>query len=284
MSAVPAAASAPLVPDEIAQVTRPAKDSLWWTELELRRLGNVVASMLHSRRYERDATERRALRSYLDAMRRKAIRVMHRAEQAAGHAWPGLDPAVVDPVALADEYVSAVQRYEAAFADAPPLPAEAAAVADDDDDWAARDAREYRAALERERERDEKDGRTALLGNAGASEMRQRRAPATLSAKDEEFMRRHAPVQEQLTEQLADAVGKLKGSVGRVGDQLARDDTVLDETDAALDSNLGDISKQRDELAKYERSTSVSWWTLLSLAFVVLAIFAFVLLSLIAPW
>lgn len=250
------------------------RDAVWWTELEFRRLSNVVTEMVESKRYERDAVERGKLRKYLDGMRKKSLRVLHRAEQVGDGVWPGLDRTLTDPVSLAEEYVRVVERFEAQFVSASPSPP--AAAQPQDEEWEARDAREYREAVARERARDAEVGRAALL--QGATTLRQRRAPAALSTADEELMKRHSPLQEQLTAQLAEAVGKLKGSVGQVGDQLKRDDEVLDGADAALEKNLGGISKQRDELAQYERSSAMSIWAVLALFAIVLAVFVLVIL------
>ncbi len=254
------------------------KDQLWWTELELRRLGNAVAEMLHSKRYARSEEERRQLRTYLDAMKRKSLRVLHRAERVGDGAdatWHGLDKTVDDPLALAEEYVRTVEQYEMEFSAASEangwgttLPADAPEeewVRAHEDEWEKEDKELYKAALEREKAIDETEGRAALLSGATVanSELRQRRGK--LSRAEEELMARHQPVQDQLTAELADAVGRLKGSVSRIGEQLKDDDAVVDETADAVDSNLAGIKRQRADLAKLERSSSFSWWVLLAI-------------------
>lgn len=94
------------------------RDDVFWTELEIRRLSNFVAEAIHSRRYVGDSLsateERQQMRVYIDAMKRKAMRVLHRAEsfaQSVGAAWPGIDRSIADPVSLADEYVRLVEDY-----------------------------------------------------------------------------------------------------------------------------------------------------------------------------
>lgn len=94
------------------------RDDVFWTELEIRRLSNLVAEAIHSRRYIGDSLsateERQQMRVYIDAMKRKAMRVLHRAEsfaQGVGAAWPGIDRSIADPVSLADEYVRLVETY-----------------------------------------------------------------------------------------------------------------------------------------------------------------------------
>lgn len=119
------------------------RDPIFWTELELRRLSNLVASCIHSSRYvgnSKDAREeRRQMRTWIDAMKRKAMRILHRAETLApsnasgtggfsvfgtfGNSalptsvkWPGIDPTITDPVALGEEYVRLVEDYYAVLA------------------------------------------------------------------------------------------------------------------------------------------------------------------------
>lgn len=119
------------------------RDPIFWTELELRRLSNLVASCIHSGRYvgrskvARD--ERRQMRIWIDAMKLKAMRILHRAETLASSKassaggfsvfgafsnnpipmsvkWPGIDPTITDPVALGEEYVRLVEDYYAVLA------------------------------------------------------------------------------------------------------------------------------------------------------------------------
>lgn len=286
---------------------RAERDPLFWTELEIRRLGNRIAAALHGPPPQPERAETKIL---LDAMRRKSLRVLTRAEKVAndpGSAWPGLDPGVRDPIALAEEYVAAVTQYVSAFelgADAAPAVVDTtsaakpngAAEGDDlfagaedewagddawsgDDAWADADARAYQAAVAAARaEPSTPDAaRAALLGEGP----RQRRGTgangarpaAKLSAADEALMRRHQPVQDQLTKDLADVVGRLKGSVSGIGEQLKRDDAVLDEAADAVDANLGGISRQRDELAGYANATRMGWWRLMVIAVIVMLVF-----------
>ena len=272
-----------------AESTR-KKDELWWTELELRRLGNAVAEMLNSKRYARDAEERRELRTYLDAMKRKSLRVLHRAEQVgdgSDSAWRGLETTIDDPLSLAEEYVRIVEHYEMEFTAASEANGWGATLPNDapeeewvrshEDEWEKQDAEMYKAAVEREKKFDEVEGRKALLGDAPSSELRQRRGK--LSQAEEELLARHQPVQDQLTAQLADAVGKLKGSVSRIGEQIKNDNVVVDETTDAVDANLDGIKRQRAQLAKLERSSSVSWWMLIIIVLFALFAIAFVLVS-----
>lgn len=280
MAAVAAAATGAPIPES----KEDGKDEIWWTELELRRLRNVVGVMLRSKRYETHSRDRAELRKYLDAMRRKALRVLHRAEQVSEDSsafWPGLDAAETDPVARAEDYVRTIERYETEFASAPPLDHDDA---DAEDEWA-----KYDEALRVEQERARADDcdRDELMAGADVaamakSELRQRK-PGNLTKADEEFLAKHQPVQEQLTATLADAVGQLKNSVIQTGEQLRRDEKVVDETENAIDKNLNGIKKQRGDLAKLERTSSLSWWMLIILAVIGIGVFAFVLIVLSAP-
>lgn len=87
---------------------------------------------------------------------------------------------------------SSDQRYGTGFTEAPPFPAESYALADDD--RATRDAHAYHAAaLAQERELDNQNSHTALLTNSGASELRKRHAPTTVSDNYDESMRSMHP-------------------------------------------------------------------------------------------
>ncbi|PXF48805.1 hypothetical protein BWQ96_01361 [Gracilariopsis chorda] len=106
------------------KISKREKDEVFWTELEIRRLGNVVAECINSKRYLGDEKaakeERKLMRTYIEAMKRKSTRVLHRAELYAqsGHAqWPGIDPTISDPVSLAEEYVRVVENYEAVLSE-----------------------------------------------------------------------------------------------------------------------------------------------------------------------
>lgn len=94
------------------------RDDVFWTELEIRRLSNLVAEGINSRRYIGTSLsaseERQQMRVYIDAMKRKALRVLHRAELFAGgigQQWLGIDKSIADPVSLANEYVKLVEDY-----------------------------------------------------------------------------------------------------------------------------------------------------------------------------
>lgn len=126
-------------PTEAPQNKPRERDPVFWTELELRRLSNLVAACIHSGGYvgsTPDAREeRRKMRVWIDAMKRKAMRILHRAESLSSSSdlgagggtfsafggsalvssvqWPGIDPSITDPVALGDEYVRLVQDYYA---------------------------------------------------------------------------------------------------------------------------------------------------------------------------
>lgn len=98
---------------------RTERDDVYWTELEVRRLGNMVAEMVQAGRYCGDSSEaeaeRNLMRSRLAAMKGKALRVLHRAElhvSAGQTAWPGLDNSLTQPVNLAEEYIRTVTNYQ----------------------------------------------------------------------------------------------------------------------------------------------------------------------------
>lgn len=256
---------------------RREKDVLWWTELEFRRLGNVVCEMLHSKRYARgNTTDRAELRCYLDSMRKKSLRILHRAEKfSTGHetVWCGLDTGLVENhVLLGEEYVGIVEKYEEEFGvsgvsgiSGTKREEENNAILMEQDDWEERDAREYAQALASAKEA-ESDSAELFAGNT--SEIRQRKnITGQFSAKDEEFLARHNPVQEQLTSTLLDGARRLKNAAEQTGNDLRRDDAVVDDTADALDANLNGIQKQRGELAKLERSSSMSWYVLIAMGF-----------------
>lgn len=269
------------------------RDEVYWSELEIRRLNNVIARALNSRTYmgnNDDATnERKRLREYVDAMRRKALRVLHRAEMfAEGNSsqWPGLH-AVSDAVSIAEEYVRMVEKYECALTEEEHNVRELG-----DDEWEKEDELQYRQAVQREKEREniaEKE-RMELMAGKDESVLRRRnvastgqRSTAKLSKEDEELMKKHQPVQDQLTSDLIDMVGRLKGSVSSINEKILSDNAVIDDTEDAVDSNVTAISKQQQELTKYTKSTSMSWWLLALLIVVVLAVFFFVILLLRLP-
>lgn len=177
------------------------RDEVFWTELEIRRLSNLVAEHINARRYTGSsasaAGERRQMRVYIDAMKRKAMRVLHRAELHVEHSetaeWPGIDPTISDPVSLAYQYVSVVEDYLAVLStEEDKVAAERATrepgagvdggggggvggganaeIGEPDgaepDDWEAADDVAYRDALKREREakQSESQNRDALFG------------------------------------------------------------------------------------------------------------------------
>lgn len=293
------------------------RDEVFWTELEIRRLGNVVAECIHARRYIGDTNaadeERKLMRKYIEAMKRKAMRVLHRAELYArsGHAaWPGIDPTITDPVSLAEEYVRVVENYEAVLSEEETRARDAnaeglksnvtpAKTREDEtisrlikeaEDWEEADDVAYREALKREKERtmSTEGARKELLGEVEG--IRQRKGAAgssnrngTYSKEDEELMSRHQPIQDELTSNLVDLVGQLKESITENKEKLERDDKVLGETEDAVDKNLSGVGKQRGILKKFTQSTSVSFWTFMIALVVMLVVFVFVVILLKIP-
>lgn len=291
---------------------------MFWTELEIRRLGNLVAASINARAYvgrtAAAAAERRRMRLYLDAMKRKALRVQHRAEllaQGADPVWPGIDPTISDPVALAEEYVKVVQDYLAVLAEEDVI--EAASVDDDvardvdmpteddllndadglptepaelPDEWEAADDEAYREAraLNEQSKAEEEAKRAALLDDG----LRQRKGAdedvtGKMSKEDEELMARHQPMQDDLTSNLVDLVGQLKESVADNRDRLNQDKKALDATEDAVDGNLSAVERQRKNLQAFSQSTSTSWWLVLGAGLLILVVFFFVLLLLKLP-
>lgn len=291
------------------------RDEVFWTELEIRRLGNMVAECIHARRYVGDGTEadeeRKTMRRYIEAMKRKSMRVLHRAELYArsGHAsWPGIDPTITDPVSLAEEYVRVVENYEAVLGDEEARAKKLKDAKGDigvtslgsaaggpltqlptAEDWEAADTAAFKEAVKREKEltKSAEEARKDLLsqgegvrhrrGSAGPSET------ATYSKEDEELMSKHQPIQDELTSNLVDLVGQLKESITENKEKIERDNKILDETEEAVDKNLSGVSKQRGQLKKFTQSTSVSWWLMMVAAVVILVIFALVLVLLQIP-
>lgn len=312
---------------------RVERDEVYWTELELRRLGNVVAEMVQARRFSGDSSaaeaERALMRKHLDAMRRKAVRVLHRAElhmNAGQTSWPGLDKNLTQPVNLAEEYVRTVTNYldvleeeeeraeRAAGQDVDiggvraAAKAKAKAVAAAGADTAgARDGTERtleeftaglgdasdggmediscREALAREAANGSKERRDELVGagslrrrkggdGAGASDGNAASSViGKYSKEDEQLMARHQPVQDQLTNDLVELVGRLKGNLTEINAKIREDGDVIDETEDAVDKNLSGISKTREKLAGFTRSTSMSWWMIWALLVAVVLTF-----------
>jgi Membrane fusion protein Use1 len=294
--------------------TRAEQDDVYWTELEFRRLGNMVAEMIQARRYVGDdvraRNERALMRTRVDAMRRKALRVLARAElyaKSSHGAWPGLDSSLTEPISLAEEYVRTVSNYDAVLTeeedrarraiqddfDVGGVRAAAAAMAvacdgdggsgedigDDVAGFGGVDDMSYREALARD---------AADLGNAdtrddlAGARMRRRSiasvqkvagATGRYSEADENLMAAHQPVQDQLTNDLVDLVGRLKGSMTEINARITQDGHVIDETEDALDKNITSIGKHRENLGHYSRYTSLSWWTIYALIVLVVVVF-----------
>lgn len=278
------------------------RDDVFWTELEIRRVGNLVAECIHARRYVGDSgparVERVRMRAYVDAMRRKALRVLIRAEsfeRSGVAAWPGLDPSITDAVSLAEEYVRVVQSYEAVLQDEErkwgagerngALDAEDMIVAEDEErDWEERDDVAYREAVAREAElRKAAESERGELLDGAKDGLRRRKADdgkahasTSYSKEDEQLMARHQPIQDELTANLVDLVGQLKNSVTANNEKILKDNKVIDETEDAVDKNIAGIGRQGVNLAKYARSASISWWLLIAGLVVVLLVFVFV--------
>jgi hypothetical protein len=302
------------------------RDEIFWTELEFRRLGNMVAEMIQARRYVGDSdaahTERVLLRKRIDAMRRKALRILCRAELYANSAltmWPGLDKNLTEPVSLAEEYVRTVSNFDAvlmeeeesvenslqedidiggvrAMSRAGAVDAPTASPRDNNGlgrdaisgngDFPAKEVDSksaladisYREALAREAVEGGLQDHDELLSGG----IRNRRpiakgssdpASAIHSAADEELMARHQPVEDQLTSDLIDLVGRLKDNVTEINTKLVNDNQVVDETEDAIEKNLSGIGKQRSNLISYTRSNSVSWWSIWALVVAIVIVF-----------
>ena len=300
---------APVIPDEPVRVRK--KDAIFWTELEIRRLGNLVAECIHARRYIGDTTEaeeeRRLMRTYINAMKQKAMRVMHRAEQYSQRglsAWPGIDSSITDPESLAEEYVRVVQNYEAVLTEEETRAREkrkeqeengeevgVEVVENEAEDWEVADDIAYREAVEREMkgEQEKEEMRNELLGEAEGLRRRKGEEGDAIerlgkySKEDEELMAKHQPVQDELTANLVELVGELKKSVQENNDILRKDVSVLDEAEDLVDKNVAGIDKQRKELQNYTKSASTSWWVLMIIAVIMTAVAVFVFILLKVP-
>jgi Membrane fusion protein Use1 len=321
-----------------------ARDEIFWTELEFRRLGNIVAEMIHARRYvgsrssdvnrvnsDPARAERILLRKRIDSMRRKALRILCRAELYADSGlttWPGLDKDLTEPVSLAEEYVRTVSNYDAVLLEEEEMAERAMDEVDiggaepkvdpfdherktgfdgrrgsthdieiertvksatgtishaDHDDISYRDAiaREARAGDRPERDQLLSGGlrkrREAEAGHAGS-------ASGVFSATDEELMARHQPIEDQLTSEMIDLVGRLKENVTEINAKIVQDGTVVDETEDAVDKNLSSIGKQRTKLATYTRSNFRSWWSIWLLVITIVIVFATLLILIKIPF
>lgn len=276
------------------------KDEVFWTELEIRRIGNLVAECIHARRYVGNDsaadTERKEMRKYIDAMKRKSMRVLHRAElhaRGAQSAWPGIDPTISDPVSLAEEYVRVVESYEAVLieeeAHARELRMKSGTIDDDVNKLATQEDELHitedvsHGNAGSSGAHDSTTGkRQELLSDAEG--VRRRRAgqassvggSASYSNEDEALMARHQPIQDELTSNLVDLVGQLKESITSNKDKLTKDSKVLDETEDVVESNLAGVTKQGANLKEYTKSSAVSWWIMLIAAIALFVVFAFV--------
>lgn len=271
-----AAVAAPPAPSS----AHDAPDDVFWTELEVRRLGNLVSETVQSGRYigssRAAASERSLMRARLTAMRRKSLRVLHRAEIHTGGTWPGLDDSITRPVDLAEEYVRLVREFQEVLEEEVERAGEGEGEEDVGDiETVAEDAVEedavedisYREALALE---EAAGGRGELLegdlrqrkGGARQSANAAKTGTGKYSAEDEALMARHQPVQDELTNDLVDLVGRLKGNLTEINTKIRKDGQVIDEADAALDGNLAGIRKTRQNLGDFTRATTISWWTI----------------------
>lgn len=277
-----------------------AKDEVFWTELEIRRLGNLVSECIHARRYighTTQASEERALMNrYIEAMKKKSMRVLHRADLYAksGHAaWPGIDPTITDPVSLADEYVRVVENYDAVLreeeekvrkikeeeGDMPQV------VDPQVEDWEKQDDQAYKDALKREMRMSKGTDhvRNELLEGEGIRKRKTNPEDDTYSKEDEDLMKRHQPVQDELTANLVKLVGQLKESVVENRDKMEREKSVIDQTEEAVERNLAGMKKQRENLAAFSKSNTTSWWIMLIAALVIIVVFIAIFLLLRIP-
>jgi Membrane fusion protein Use1 len=321
-----------------------ARDEIYWTELEFRRLGNMVAEMIQARRYVGSRSsafnignldpaqeERILLRKRIDSMRRKALRILCRAELYADSGlitWPGLDKDLTEPVSLAEEYVRTVSNYDAVLLEEEETVAKAIDDVDiggaeprvdafDREQKKGFDARRssahdseavrtvesatgavpyadhgdisYRDAIAREARAGNRPERDELL-SGGLRKRREEDAghvgsvPGAFSATDEELMARHQPIEDQLTSDLIDLVGRLKENVTEINTKIVQDGTVVDETEDAVEKNLSSIGKQRTKLSSYTRSNSRSWWSIWLLVISIVIVFVTVLILIKIPF
>lgn len=298
--------------------THRIRDEVFWTELEIRRLSNFVAETIHSKRFVGDSQsaseERQQMRIYIEAMKRKSMRVLHRAElfkKSGQPSWPGIDPTIANPVSLAEDYVKVVENYMAVLSseeerarDAASCEVVAGDVAfvagengdgdEDEDDWQAKDDVAYREALEREQAEEkesEQSKRNELMGmdadgirkRKGHAESDKRADGNGMSKEDEEILAKHQPIQDELTNNLVDLVGQLKDSAVDNKEKLDKDKKVVDEVEDAVDKNVDGVSKQRSGLLKFANSSSTSWWLMIAAVAVILLIFMIVLFLLAVP-
>lgn len=273
------------------------RDEVFWTELEIRRLGNIVAECIHARRYvglSKEAhDERKRMRAYIDAMKRKSMRVLHKAELFAksGYAaWPGIDPTITDPVSLAEEYVNVVQNYEAVLQEE-----ESKAKSEEnlsgidqvpivEEDWEAADMVAYKEAKKQaETSEDSNEKRRQDLLGLDAAGMRRRKnidasgagTSSKLTKEEEEFMSKHQPIQDELTNNLVELVGNLKETISATQGTLDQDKQVIDETEDVVDKNLSGVTSQQQSLTAYANTTA-SWWWMIPLGVVMIIVFVII--------
>jgi len=283
------------------------------------------------------------LRTRIDALQRKALRMLHRAQlesrsAGGGDSWPGVDPNTPDPEALADRYVAAVEDIKTRMAEREErreagLGGESDAADTGDEAGVGAEGGGTRghgggaadgsvdsgdavaggggsAAVDAAAEHADAgaggltptadtDARSSLLGDglrrrgerAGMGGEGEAAAAATTatSAGDENadaaLVDAQRPVQDALTGEMLELVGRLKRNVQGISEDLVTDAAVLDATDAAVDANLAGVVRQRGSLATYAKRASLSWWTGLVGLGVALAVFLFVYLVVIKlPW
>lgn len=283
------------------QRTSPERDEIYWTELEFRRLGNLVAQAIQLQNWVGDGPvaerERKKLRRFIDGMRRKALRILHRAELYAksGHAaWPGLDPGVTDPVFMAEAYVKMVEEYENAFGEEEKRAKRVERERIEGEKWREGieevDKIEVVGGIDGDEDGDEiqgdlwtRDGdkeRDDLLGSDGLRQ-RKKGGERMEDVKDdqvpEKVVDQYRSVVESQTSELLSLVGRLKSKSTAIGEQLENDNQVIDETDKALDSNLVGAGKQQADLASYTKRSSRSvWWALFAVC-ICLGLMAFLM-------
>ncbi|GAB0497670.1 hypothetical protein MMPV_009007 [Pyropia vietnamensis] len=311
-------------------------DEVLWTELEFLRLHASILRTLSSTDsvgsggsevkkkgappplpHAADALD---LHVRIDALQRKALRMLHRAQleaRAGGGAggpspWPGVDPDAPDAEALADRYVSAVEDIKTRMAEREERRAsgllgggmgrgdggsDAADTGDEADPGGGRPRGGPAVGHPTAVDSDGADAaaRSALLGDGlrrrgGRSTRDNGDATGGVVGGDDEdgdaaLVDAQRPVQEALTDEMLALVGRLKRNAQGMADDLVTDAAVLDATDAAVDANLSGVVRQRGTLAAYAKRASLSWWTgLLGLA-VALGVFLFVYLFVIKlPW
>ena len=134
-----------------------------------------------------------------------------------------------------------------------------------EEDWEAADVTAYKEAkkqaeaLEDVNEKKRED----LLG-LGAAGMRRRGSidisgagtSSKLTTKEEAFMSRHQPIQDELTSSLVELAGNQKQTISATQGKMDRHKQVIDGREYAVDKTLSGVKTQQQSFTEYTNTTT----------------------------